>query len=523
MDLDEILEPFVSNFRRLFYRQPTKGEARLSIIKLALFGAYILANLLTFLQFATLTNPDPQLRIRSTELTELTEATEETEVIESTVLNYQISMTQYGELAHYLNFLVLVGALYFIITQDKPLITIAHQIQEWGSQSRWNLVWLLIGGLSVGLFIVLLVRLVIFIGLASFARGMSYYFGLVMSIIWWLVQPILFLGGSLLLLDTLTQEEQFRNRFGTLSEPKRRTAELFTLDLGIIMIIFILAALVFNVTLGSTTPELDIVTRILGIDFYQTSIYHLLAILLILIVFTGLNLLALGVVYVLKRTRTVILVFSILIISVTLISIITGPSLPTSPERIYLLAVVAVIVLLLIIISILPIRYIVKRSRDPNYFKSRIALLPWILGVGIFLAVLKTISVLLAPSGRLMSLSNLIDVLGLLFSILLGVIRVTTITEVPKPIKVRLHSRNPIKLVTRIRIPAYSKVLVLFYLAFIGFYLSLETHTISLGLGIPNDFRMLRLEALPFTSSIVFAWVFWRYKPLSRTTTGATG
>ncbi|MFQ5820462.1 MAG: hypothetical protein ACE5I5_10785 [Candidatus Heimdallarchaeota archaeon] len=154
------------------------------------------------------------------------------------------------------------------------------------------------------------------------------------------------------------------------------------------------------------------------------------------------------------------------------------------------------------------------RSRE--YVNSRAALLPWILFAGMFLTVIKVAPGIFAMEGRLKSLSNWLDVLGLLFTLFFGIVRVAIVFERPE-LKISTDSRNLLKWIKRIQFPAYSRVLILFYLAFIGFYLTLETHTISVMLNIQNDFRILRLQILAFTSSVGFLYVFWRYKPLKRT------
>lgn len=137
MDLDEVLEPFVKNFKRIFYSQTEQGEERLSTLKLALVGAYLLANLFAFLQFSRLSDPIVQLN------------SEVQDDVNISSVNYQIQLTIYGTLAHYLNFLVLIGALAFVVTQDKPLSLRTKQIREFTSQSRLHFIGL-IGGVVAG-------------------------------------------------------------------------------------------------------------------------------------------------------------------------------------------------------------------------------------------------------------------------------------------------------------------------------------------------------------------------------------
>ncbi len=121
-------------------------------------------------------------------------------------------MTIYGKIAHYLNFLVLCGALFFIISQDKPRSVLKQQLREFASQSRIYLIGLIFG---VGLISVLTLAGLWSYGLSFFVMYVSYEMGTGMNYLWWVLQPVLFLGGSLLLVDTYMQvDESFKARFG---------------------------------------------------------------------------------------------------------------------------------------------------------------------------------------------------------------------------------------------------------------------------------------------------------------------
>lgn len=113
MERTALTEPLKTGFRRIFFRQTEQGEERLSVVKVILFVVYLLANLLAYFQFATLTNPIPQLRAEATG---------------TSVLDYQIPRTSYGELALILNFLVLVGALFFWVASASLIPQIAYTI-----------------------------------------------------------------------------------------------------------------------------------------------------------------------------------------------------------------------------------------------------------------------------------------------------------------------------------------------------------------------------------------------------------
>jgi len=187
MELDDVLKPYFKNFRRLFFSKTKHGEERLSVVKLALVGVYLLANILAFFQFSTVSTPVLQKRSQSVGPGE------------ESVLNYQIPMTIYGALAHYLNFVVLIGALFFLITQDKPLSVLVQQLRDWASQSRLHFIGLIVGISVVSVYT--LTRLGSF-SLSSLAIDLSYEMGLGMNYAWWAFQPVLFLGGSLLLINT---------------------------------------------------------------------------------------------------------------------------------------------------------------------------------------------------------------------------------------------------------------------------------------------------------------------------------
>lgn len=502
MDLDKVLAPYFRNFRRIFFRQTEQGEERLSVVKLVLVGGYILANVLAFLQFSTVSKPVLQMRSQS--------------VVpgEKSTLDYQIAMTIYGTLAHYLNFMVLVGALFFIITQDKPLSVIVQQIREFTSKSRLYLIGLILG---VGMVSVLTLAGLWSYDLADIAMYFSYEMGTGMNYVWWVLQPVLFLSGSLLLVNTyMLVDQSFKKRFGDLTKPTKKTVGLILVDILIVVIFFVIAETIFHVTLA-TGENLGSITRVAGVSFYQITIFWLLIHFVILITFTTFNVVVLFGVYILKRSRSeAILIFSILFVSVILIALIglKLSSTPISMQELLIIILIFVIVLYGVPLLVSVVAHQLIRSHE--YINSRAALLPWILFAGMFLTVIKVAPGILAMEGRIKSLSNWLDVLGLLFTLCVGIIKVTIVSERPEFEKIT-DSRNPFKWIKRIQIPAYSRVLILFYLAFIGFYLTLETHTISVILNIQNDFRILRLQILAFTSSIGFIYVFWRYKPLKIT------
>lgn len=515
MDLDEVLSPYFKNFRRIFYKQTEQGEERLSVIKLTLIGIYLLATLFAFLQF-TITEPVLQC-VAVTPFEE--------EVI--SVLDCQIQMTIFGQIAHTLNFLLLIGILFFFLTQDKPLSVWLRQIRNWASQSSLHLVGLIVG--VSGAFVYTLSRLwSADMNISTMIMALSYEMGFGMNVIWWLIQPILFLGGSLLLINTYMQlDPSFKARYGDLTKPTKKTAQLLLVCLSIAIIFLLIAAAIFHVSIN-TGETLNEITRVAGVGFYQGTIYWLVLHFFVILFFAGFNLFILGVVYGWKRSRTLTaVILGSLFGGTFLIAVIqflsqnpTQESLssPLDIDPITYVIIFGVILAIILIFVLLIVRYALKK--EPEFLNSRATILPWILFAGMVSVVLAVFPALFAMEGRFKSLSNGLDFVGLMFTLFLGIIRVVTISESSEPSELPI-SRNPRSWLNRIRIPAYVKTLALFYLAFVGFYLTLETHTISVmlndGIGIQNDFRILKLQVLMATSSFGLLWVFWRYKPLTQT------
>lgn len=354
--------------------------------------------------------------------------------------------------------------------------------------------------------------------MSSIALYFSYVMGTGMNYLWWLIQPVLFLGGALLLVNTYMRvDPSFKSRFGDLTKPTKRTIWLILIDLLIIVIIYWISGNIFDVTLSSG-ENIGTITRVAGIGFYEITIFWLLVHFNILIVFTALNVIVLIGIYLMKRSHPgATLFYSILFVIPLLINLLGLQSIQElfTPQERFIITLLLILVFFWFPFTLSVV--ILKLTKSKDYIKSRAALIPWILFVGMFLAVIKVAPSVLVLEGRVKSLSNWFDLIGLLFTLFFGIIRVTTVSERPE-LKTYTKSRNLLKWIKQIRIPAYSRVLIMFYLAFIGFYLTLESHTVSVLLSIPNEFRVLRLRILAFTSSFGFLYVFWRYKPLKQIT-----
>ncbi len=378
MELDDVLKPYINNFRRVFFSKTKHGVERLSVVKLVLVGAYLIANLFAFLQFSSVSTP--VLLMKSQSVAPGAES----------VLNYQIPMTIYGKIAHYLNFLVLCGALFFIISQDKPRSVLKQQLWEFASQSRIYLIGLIFG---VGLISVLTLAGLWSYGLSFFVMYVSYEMGTGMNYLWWVLQPVLFLGGSLLLVDTYMQvDESFKARFGNLSKPTKKTASLILVDLLIVVIFFVIAATVFQVTIA-TGENPGIITRVAGIGWYQITIFWLLLHFLLLVMFTVFNMLVLFVVFVIKRSRAItILILCSLLVGLILFVLKVRQSLPATlddtQER-FINRIVILVSFMGFFLFVIFIFVVYRMKNIHEYINSRASLIPWILLAGMVLIVLK--------------------------------------------------------------------------------------------------------------------------------------
>ncbi|MFX0051647.1 MAG: hypothetical protein ACFE8U_10185, partial [Candidatus Hermodarchaeota archaeon] len=124
----------------------------------------------------------------------------------------------------------------------------------------------------------------------------------------------------------------------------------------------------------------------------------------------------------------------------------------------------------------------------------------------------------------LKALTNIFDIVGFLAILVLSIFRVVTLPETAFSSKFEGKSRfNPIEWWKRI--PIYSKTLFFFYLSFVAFFLNLESYTVASILSsiqnvpIQSEIQITRLSILAATAALGLIYVFFRYRPLPKTTT----
>jgi hypothetical protein len=187
----EFKKIYIRGFKRLFYLSGEKGE-QLSFLKILLFFVYIFAFVFAFLQFTGLNIPE--------------EAIQEYQTSEDFGNLFPLSI--YGELALFLNLIIVMGFFYFLVTQDKPINEAVQQMKDIYARSQYHKLIIVIG-VTTGL-IIFGYQIIIWIfspsTIISSITLSSYNMGKGMFIGWVVIQPILVFSALLLLLDILAKD-----------------------------------------------------------------------------------------------------------------------------------------------------------------------------------------------------------------------------------------------------------------------------------------------------------------------------
>ncbi|MFX0184163.1 MAG: hypothetical protein ACFE95_13855 [Candidatus Hodarchaeota archaeon] len=178
------------------------------------------------------------------------------------------------------------------------------------------------------------------------------------------------------------------------------------------------------------------------------------------------------------------------------------------------------VILLVIIIVVL---YRKQSSEEKAFLAQKKPLIPLLLLFGLIMVIIKTIPALFILEGRLKTLTNIFDIVGFLAILILSIFRVITLPETASsPILEGKLQFNPVEWWKRI--PIYAKTLFFFYLSFVAFFLSLESYAVASILSsiqtvpIQSEIQITRLNILAATAAFGLLYVFFRYKPLLKTT-----
>lgn len=434
--IPELLNLYKKGFKQLFHHRGEKES--LSLLKIIFFFCVCLSYIFAFLQF-TESNIANIIGDKDWE--------------GGMMADFPLSM--FGELAHLMNFLILVGIFYFLLTSDSPL-TIKRL-------KSYHLIAIVISILTIGLvFLTLLLFLIpspfepitdISQVIKEISKALSYDVGIVISIVWWMTSPILVLSAILISLDIAAKDYPKLMKGYNI-----KNVSFFIVFVIVAVMIFGIISTVFNISvlfgergdLGGTPPiplegVQDVYLYELGLYWTSFGIFVALFVFFCLIAF----------------------------------DIIFEKKFGSNE---------------------------IRERRKANF----LFLFPFLL----MLVFSKTASATFFFDLELKSLNDAIDILSLFIVIFFAIFRVLSIEEKSQVQQFeRKNPFNPIRLLESV--PPYCKVLFFFYLAFVSFYATLEANAIVfLSISkIQIEFKRTRMIISVIATFVATIIVFWRYRP----------
>jgi hypothetical protein len=535
-------ETYAKGIRRLLFVSDDKGQ-RVSVLKALLLVSYILGMTLLFVQFATVAsedmvvtvtftgtdvlNPENQVIYSADEFfneikTELEQEYEKGEYI----VNYNIRLNIFGNIAATLNFFILIGFLLFLTAEFIPLnkMMIEQRVKDFASQTTRHLlvtviaivlVIILILGTLYGLFVGLVLTgefITVFRALSIDAGNGAFY-------PWLVLQPILLFGGLLVVFDLITSDFDLGKRFG------KKTIIFLVIELLFVILSFIFLFTLIKNLIPQIKDGVATTYKIEGLEWINISndgLYNLcVGILGLVLVVTSIILGIFIIERVFDKKKKVVLLITVCGIIPSFIYLFVEFLLHTQFAGYQDTNLEVVIILLVILIVIF---YRKQSSEEKAFLAQKKPLIPLLLLFGLVMVMIKTIPALFLLEGRLKALTNIFDIVGFLAILLLSIFRVVTLPDTTSSSKLEGKTRfNPIEWWKRI--PIYSKTLFFFYLSFVAFFLSLESYTVASILSsiqnvpIQSEIQITRLNILAATAALGLIYVFFRYKPIPKTTT----
>jgi hypothetical protein len=170
-----------------------------------------------------------------------------------------------------------------------------------------------------------------------------------------------------------------------------------------------------------------------------------------------------------------------------------------------------------ITILFLVVWWIKDRFRGPSTIREKKkGMLPWYLGLTLIFIIITVVPLITTTSGSLQELSSILDILGLITAVFMGLWNALGVEQSTTPIT-GLQRLNLIKLIDRIH--PYSKALFLFVLSLFAFYSSLENSTMAFITGQLNAQKLQELELLASLVGLAYLVLLWRYKGQPRSAT----
>ncbi|MFX1538796.1 MAG: hypothetical protein ACFFDI_31800, partial [Promethearchaeota archaeon] len=281
-------EACVKGIRRLLFASDDKGQ-RVSVLKALLLVSYILGMTLLFIQFATVASEDMVVTVTFTGTdilspenqviycadeffngikTELEQEYEKGEYI----VNYNIRLNIFGNIAATLNFFILIGLLLFLTVEFIPLnkMMIEQRIKEFASQTTLHL---LVTVITIIVVIISILSTIIglFIGLVltgefiTVFRALSIEAGNAAFYPWLVLHPILLFGGLLAVFDLLTSDFDLGKRFG------KKTIIFLVIELLFVILSFIFLFILMENLIPQVKDGVATAYKIKGLEWINIS------------------------------------------------------------------------------------------------------------------------------------------------------------------------------------------------------------------------------------------------------------
>ncbi|MHA1968973.1 MAG: hypothetical protein ACW964_14355 [Candidatus Hodarchaeales archaeon] len=243
MTIPDLIRLYIRGFKQLFYYKPSKkGEkGKISILKIIILIAFILAFIFTFLQFEERNIPSATI--------------EEWREREKIQFLDTIPLSIYGELALLMNLIIITGIFFFLLTKDKPLNLreiplkikeIPKQIKDFilNNPAETLVTLLLVGTLTISN--------ILLVSPNKAFLNFSYYSGKGLFLVWAMISPILIFSALLISLDIFAKDYP-----KLLQGYNKKNVSFFILCVIIALVILGIIATVFNITIATENREVS--------------------------------------------------------------------------------------------------------------------------------------------------------------------------------------------------------------------------------------------------------------------------
>lgn len=159
--------------------------------------------------------------------------------------------------------------------------------------------------------------------------------------------------------------------------------------------------------------------------------------------------------------------------------------------------------------------------KDRNQGKSPLrerkkGMLPLFLSLTLIFIILNVVPLIASTSGSLQEMTSIIDIIALIIAVIMGLWNTLGVERVVDPIR-GLKRLNPLVFIPRLH--PYTKALFILVISMFAFYSSLESSTLAVITGLPDEMKLIKLELFAGLIGWAFVVLLWRYKGQPRSTT----